>query len=204
MSATTGLTYDAIVLAGGEGTRLGGVDKSAVVVGGRSMLAHVLDAVTGAGRSVVVGPPTLHNHGVDRVQEDPPLGGPAAGVAAGLAHLGQEGGTAVVVLACDLPLAAAVVPDLLAAHAGDDAADGSVLVDQDGRRQPLLASYRRSSLQAAVARLEASGGVDGASMRKLVDRMTLVEVPDPSGAARDGDTWEAVAQLDEIITRRTL
>jgi len=31
----------------------------------------------------------------------------------------------------------------------------------------------------------------------------LVEVPDRTGAARDGDTWEAVAELDSIITRRT-
>ncbi len=203
MNGITGMAYDAIILAGGEGTRLGGVDKAAVVVGGRSMLAHVLDAVAGARRTVVVGPPKLETFGVDRVQEDPPLGGPAAGLAAGLAHLGHDGETAVVVLACDLPLAALVVPDLLVALVGDDTADGAVLVDSDGRRQSLLAGYRRPSLRAAVARLEVSGGVNGASMRKLLDQMTLLEVPDPSGAARDGDTWEAVAELDEIITRRT-
>src|SRR5665648_985882 len=90
MSTDTRWSFDAIVLAGGEGIRLGGVDKAAVPVGGRPMLAHVLDAVAGARRTVVVAPPTVATFGVDRVQEDPPLGGPAAGLAAGLTHLGEE------------------------------------------------------------------------------------------------------------------
>ena len=42
MSVPPGV-FDAIVLAGGEAVRLGGVDKAAVTVGGRPMLAHVLD-----------------------------------------------------------------------------------------------------------------------------------------------------------------
>jgi len=167
------------------------------------MLAHVLDAVVGARRTVVVAPPTVETFGADRVQEDPPLAGPAAGLAAGLAHLGEDGGVAVVVLACDLPLAGSVVPGLRAALAQDDGADGAVLVDAEGRQQALLAVYRRPALRSAVDRLVASGGVNGASMRRLVAAMTLVEVPDPTGAARDGDTWEAVAELDAIIARRT-
>lgn len=203
MSTDTQWSFDAIVLAGGEGIRLGGTDKAAVPVGGRPMLAHVLDAVRGARRTVVVGPPTLETFGMDRVQEDPPLGGPVAGLAAGLAHLGAGDEVPVLVLACDLPLAVAAVPDLREALAKGEAVDGAVVVDADGRRQPLLAVYRRRALVAAVERLEASGGVSGASMRRLLDGMVLAEVPDRTGAARDGDTWEAVAELDSIITRRT-
>lgn len=200
MSATP--AFDAIVLAGGGGTRLGGADKAAVVVAGRPMLAHVLDAVGGASRTVVVGPPTLATFGVDRVQEDPPLGGPAAGVAAGLRHLGDGDGVPVLVVACDVPLAAPAVADLLSAVAGDEELDGAVVVDAAGRRQPLLAVYRRASLTAAVERLQEAGGVDGAPTRQLLAEMTLAEVPDRSGASRDGDTWNAVAELDAILTRR--
>ena len=36
---------DAIVLAGGKATRLDGADKTALVVGGRTLLERVLDAV---------------------------------------------------------------------------------------------------------------------------------------------------------------
>ncbi|WP_204250989.1 NTP transferase domain-containing protein, partial [Saezia sanguinis] len=47
---------DVIVLAGGRASRMGGVDKPGLVVGGRSMLETAL-AAAGAGRTVVVGPP---------------------------------------------------------------------------------------------------------------------------------------------------
>jgi molybdenum cofactor guanylyltransferase len=40
--------YAAIVLAGGEGRRLGGPGKPGLAVGGRSMLARVLDSVADA------------------------------------------------------------------------------------------------------------------------------------------------------------
>ncbi|WP_372593755.1 molybdenum cofactor guanylyltransferase [Actinotalea sp.] len=196
---------DAIVLAGGGGTRLGGTDKAAVTVGGRPMLAHVLDAVAAARRVVVVGPPTLDTRGAERVQEDPPFGGPAAGLAAGLDHLGPGGDVPVLVLACDLPLAGRIVPVLLEAldpvtdHSGCDAV---AAVDADGRCQYLLAVYRRPALAAAVATLRASGGLHGASMRRLVEQLDVRPVPDLTGAARDGDTWEDVAELDTILTRR--
>jgi len=75
----------AIVLAGGTGRRLGGVDKAALVVGSHTLLQTVLAAVPGI-PVVVVGPA---HHGTDAtfVREDPPGGGPAAGVAAGIAAL---------------------------------------------------------------------------------------------------------------------
>jgi molybdopterin-guanine dinucleotide biosynthesis protein A len=89
-----GLRFDAVVLAGGRARRLGGVSKPDVVVGGRRLLAHVLDAVGASGpsgaasRTVVVGPPGLDvPAGVVRTLEDPPDGGPVAGLSAGLAAL---------------------------------------------------------------------------------------------------------------------
>lgn len=194
--------FDAIVLAGGEGVRLGGVDKASVVVGGRPMLEHALGAVAGARRVVVVGPPGLDAYGAPRVQEAPPLGGPVAGLAAGLAHLGVGGDVPVLVLACDLPLAGPAVADLLTALAHAPDVDGAALVDDDGRRQSLLAVYRRGSLAAAVERLRAGGGVDGASMRRLLEGLRLVEVADRTGAGHDADTWDAVAQLDALMAER--
>jgi molybdopterin-guanine dinucleotide biosynthesis protein A len=197
-----GAAFDAIVLAGGEGVRLGRVDKAAVVVGGRPMLEHVLAAVAGAREVVVVGPSGLDAYGAPRVQEDPPLGGPVAGLDAGLAHLGTAGDVPVLVVACDLPLAGPAVADLLTALADAPLADGAALVDADGRRQPLLAVYRRAAIAAALDRLRAAGGVNGASMRRLLDGLELAEVPDRTGAGQDADTWEAVASLDALITER--
>jgi molybdenum cofactor guanylyltransferase len=50
--------FDAVVLAGGRSTRLGGADKPGLVVGRRTLLGSVVWAVTAAGASrvVVVGP----------------------------------------------------------------------------------------------------------------------------------------------------
>jgi molybdopterin-guanine dinucleotide biosynthesis protein A len=166
------------------------------------MLDWVLDAVAGARRTVVVGPEELSREGVITVLEDPPLGGPAAGVAAGIEALDPTSDLPVVVLACDVPLAADAVPGLLAALADAEGADGVQLLDDDGRRQPLLAVYRRAALTGAVERLRADGGAHGASMRRLLGGLATAGVEDTSGAARDGDTWEAVAGLDDVITRR--
>lgn len=96
---TTGGVLDVIVLAGGTGRRLGGACKPDVLVAGRRMLDHVLDGVAGlrgrglpAGRVVVVAPQQVAlPDGVLRALEDPPLGGPVAGVAAGLGALGLLG-----------------------------------------------------------------------------------------------------------------
>jgi len=47
--------FDAVVLAGGAGRRLGGVDKALVEVGGQDLLTRVLGAVAGAQPSCASG-----------------------------------------------------------------------------------------------------------------------------------------------------
>ncbi|MBU8857902.1 MULTISPECIES: NTP transferase domain-containing protein [unclassified Micromonospora] len=95
--------YAAILLAGGAARRMGGVDKPARAVGGRSMLHRVLAAVADADQRIVVGPSGPVPEGVRTTREEPPGGGPVAATAAGLALL-DPGTTTVAVLAADLPL----------------------------------------------------------------------------------------------------
>lgn len=185
------LAHDAVVLAGGTGRRLGGVLKPQVEVGGRRLLDHVLDATAGASRVVVVAPEAVPvPDGVVRTLEDPPHGGPVAGIAAGLHALG-EGEALVLVLACDLPGAAAAVPRLLAEAQGPLAtgADGVVLSDDDGRDQWLLGLYSRAALEGAVADLDVAGGLRGAPVRALVRPLRLAAVAARRGEVRDIDTW---------------
>ncbi|MGH8776871.1 MAG: NTP transferase domain-containing protein, partial [Jiangellaceae bacterium] len=47
--------WDAVVLAGGRGSRLGGVDKPALRIGGRTLLDTALVATAAARSTVVVG-----------------------------------------------------------------------------------------------------------------------------------------------------
>ena len=189
------LPFDAVVLAGGRGSRLGGPSKPEVVVGGRALLDHALAAVAGAASTVVVGPPSVARPGIRTVLEDPPDGGPVAGLAAGLAALAAPS-ELVVVLACDIPRAGSALPALRAA-AAQDGVDGARLVSADGHPQHLVAVYRSSALAAAVAR---TATVHGASMRALLAGLTLVDVPDPDDAAADADTWSDVERLDAELT----
>lgn len=144
-----GLTYAAVILAGGRGARLGGVAKPLVVVRGRTMLDAALTAAGSASSVVVVGdvpvPP-----GVLQTLEDPPFGGPAAGLAAGLAALTHEDPW-VLVLASDVPGVDAAVPELLmeAARVGPEV-DGICFHDEDGHPQWMLALYRTDALRRAV------------------------------------------------------
>ncbi|CAL9530016.1 Molybdenum cofactor guanylyltransferase [Actinosynnema sp. ALI-1.44] len=133
--------WDAVVLAGGRGSRLGGVDKAAVEVGGRTLLDHALDAVRGARRIVVVGP-ERPVPGIVWAREDPPGGGPVAGLAAGIALVTAP---RVAVLAVDQPgVTAATVARLVAVG------ESAVLVDRDGREQWLTGVWRTDDLRAAL------------------------------------------------------
>ncbi|MFG1884637.1 molybdenum cofactor guanylyltransferase [Micromonospora sp. NPDC049102] len=106
-------TYAAVVLAGGAARRMGGVDKPALPVGGRSMRDRVLAAVGDATPCVLVGPGGGVPDGVRVTREDPPGGGPVAATAAGLALLDFDT-TLVALLAADLPLLTrAAIGDLL-------------------------------------------------------------------------------------------
>lgn len=79
--------YAAIVLAGGAATRMAGRHKPSLPVAGIPMLDRVLAAVPDATHRVVVGPPQSVPANVLLTREDPPGGGPAAALAAGLALL---------------------------------------------------------------------------------------------------------------------
>jgi molybdopterin-guanine dinucleotide biosynthesis protein A len=202
------MLLDAIVLAGGRSSRLSGVPKSLLLWRGSTLLQNTVDAVleAGASRVVVVGPggrdsdaPGPDAPGSDArirfAREDPPFGGPAAAVAAGMRALESQSdaaGDLVLVLACDMPQIASAVPELVASGSLPGR-DGALLLDSSGTRQPLAAIYGRRALADAIDGLRASGAVEGASMRSLISSLELVELADDRGATRDIDTWNDAA-----------
>ncbi|MFV0428326.1 MAG: molybdenum cofactor guanylyltransferase [Arachnia sp.] len=176
--------FDAIILAGGGGTRLGGVAKADLSLGGRRLLEVVLDAAASASQRVVVGQVAVPA-GVIRTVEDPPGTGPAAGLVAGLkAITGQAPWT--LVLACDQPGVADFVPVILAARGP---AEG-YCADAGHGWQWLSAVYRSDALQAAVAGF---GDPRNRSVRSLVSRLRLDRVPVTDAAVRDIDTPDDLA-----------
>jgi molybdenum cofactor guanylyltransferase len=136
--------YAALVLAGGRAARLGGQAKPQLEVGGRTMLAAVLDAVADAEHRVVVGPPQPVPADVVVVRERPPGGGPVTALRAGLREIDCD---VVALLAGDLPfLSAELVAQLRTALVGD----GVLVVDDGGRDQFLLGVWRTAALRAAL------------------------------------------------------
>jgi molybdopterin-guanine dinucleotide biosynthesis protein A len=175
--------YDAVILAGGTARRLGGVDKATIEVDGLGLLARAVQAVAGAARVVVAGPvrPDLPAS-VAWCREDPPGGGPVAGLAAALPLLEAP---LVIVLAVDLPRIAPAVPVLLERLTQSPSAAASVLIDRDGRVNYLAAAWRRPALEIALATLPS---VAGAAVRSLYAGTAVSEVADIEGWGTDIDT----------------
>jgi molybdopterin-guanine dinucleotide biosynthesis protein A len=186
-------TFDAIVLAGGTAQRLDGVSKPDVELSGRRLLDHVLAATAGADRVVVVAPDTVTvPGGVLRTLEDPPHGGPVAGIAAGLAALdghparGEAAAPLLLLLSCDVPFAAGAVPRLLEAVTTTEQ-DGACLKDSSGYLQWLVGVYRTAALRARLDTLAPE--LRGSSVRALTSHLSLTAVPAQGREAADVDTW---------------
>lgn len=187
--------YDAVILAGGQGGRLGGVSKADLVVGGERLLDTVLRAAEGARTRVVVGLVDVP-YWVLRTMEEPPGGGPAAGVEAGLDAI-TEPAEWTLLLACDLPGADGAVAELLAAVDPTAAADGFCLMHEDGSPQWLYGAYRTAALRTAFARVGASAGL---SLRRLLAdcelrlvrplRADVSDIDTPEDLTRWGGTGE--------------
>jgi molybdopterin-guanine dinucleotide biosynthesis protein A len=172
--------YDAIVLAGGRGARLGHVDKPGLTVGGTTLLDRVLAAVADAERTIAVGPRRVTSRPVLWCRESPVGGGPVAAVAAGCAQATAE---SVLLVACDLPWIAGAVLPLRRALAPPYAV--AALADGSGQINYLAAAWDRAALRAALAGL---GDLSGVAMRRLLGDVAVITVPDLGGWGTDCDT----------------
>jgi molybdopterin-guanine dinucleotide biosynthesis protein A len=195
--------FSAVVLSGGTAARLGGVDKTQLVVDGHPVLDRVLVALGAATDVVIVGPAVATVREVRFVAEDPPSGGPIAGIAAGVAHLGKGSGTDggadsgadggaessadsgaewVLIAAGDMPgLTRDSVRRLQAATLERGEPSGAVLVD--AKDVPAIcALLRRTTLTAALA---ATLSQTPATWRSLIARLDPLHVVATERELRD-------------------
>lgn len=128
------------ILAGGRGSRLGGVAKGLLLLGGRSLLARQLEELSPLFeeiRLVTPDPAPYAAFGLEHTADVIPDKGAPGGVHAALCAARAPW---VVAIACDMPFVTrAVVRVLLDAR--DDATD-AVCFRVRGRLEPLLATYR--------------------------------------------------------------
>ena len=193
------LDFDALILAGGRSSRLGGVPKQGLVVAGATLLEHSLAACSAASLTAVVGPdPGPLPAGVLACREEPEFAGPAAAVAAGLEALGRAGGGRgfTLVLACDMPRAAGAVQVLAESLAArEDKGDGVMACSEDGTAQMLVGFYRTDGLKRAVQKLASRDALSNGSMRSLLASLDVQLVTVPAGTTDDVDTWDDAAAL---------
>ncbi|MBM7775393.1 molybdopterin-guanine dinucleotide biosynthesis protein A [Actinokineospora baliensis] len=167
------MRWAAVILAGGKATRMGGIDKPALVVGGSTLLDRAITAVAHADEIVVVGPPRPTVHPVRWTREPEPGSGPVAALAAGLEFVTAD---TTVLLAADLLAISRATVDRLRAEAP------ALLVDADGRDQWLLGAWPTAPLRAALPERP----VD-AALRKVLTGLSPVRLVDLDGSSRDVD-----------------
>lgn len=173
---SSGAEIAALVLAGGAGSRLGGVDKGLAEFRGRTLVELALDRLRDAGISDVAISANRHRKAYSRharvIADDPAFGthaGPLAGIAAGLA--GTDAALLLTV-PVDAPAWPPALPSRLAAALEDPRSACSVASGARGR-EPLFALYRRG-IAAAAARDALMRGVR--AVHAFQDAIGCVEV----------------------------
>ena len=193
-------SFDAVILAGGRGSRLGGVSKADLIVGGVRLLDRVLEATEGASTKVVVGRVEVPD-GVLLTLEDPPGTGPCAGIVAGLDAVSSPAEWTLV-LACDLPDATPAVATLLEAVAAetDEGVEGYTVAGREGEAQWLLGLYRSTAIRRAAYEY---GDPRNRSVRRMLAPLRL-KIVGPGGThAEDIDTWADHARWNAHLRGRT-
>src|SRR5215212_7002102 len=141
-----------VVLAGGAGTRLGGVNKALVEVGGRRVVDRLLDALRPLGREIVL----VNNDGSLEglpgtvvVRDLEPGAGALMGLFSGLRAVSTPLATAT---ACDMPFVSTDLLQALVSLAGGFDAVVPVIGEQP---EPLHAVYRTTCVQPIRLALDA-------------------------------------------------
>ena len=146
-----------IVLAGGQGSRMGGVDKGLAPFRGKALVAHVIERLAPQVDELLVNAnrnPEAYAAFGHRVIADeiPGFAGPLAGFERGLAH---ARGALVATVPCDSPF---VPPDLVSRlRAALEAEGADIAVAKTGDQPHPVFCLMRRSVHASLAEFLASG-----------------------------------------------
>lgn len=144
--------HSAAILAGGRARRLGGRDKSRIVIGGRTILARQLDLLRRLVPRVVIvanDPAAFAEAGVPVLPDAVPGCGSLGGIYTAL----RAAAGPVLVLACDMPFVTEAFLARVVAAGRDADVDVAIPRGQDGY-QPLCASYSQACAGPLRRRIE--------------------------------------------------
>lgn len=160
-----------VILAGGAARRFGGAPKGLARIGDRRSIDRVADALASATDRMLL--LTNDPHAAAWLPNVPVFGDiePGAGSLEGIRSALARAGTAVVVVAWDMPFVSAALVSALR----DAAADGATAVVPDGPHgvEPLCAFYAARCLPTATALLAAGER----RARALAEHVDAVHLP---------------------------
>lgn len=180
------------ILVGGRSTRMG-QDKADVLVGDKTMLEMVADAVGSVtDQLVLLGP---DRDGWESWPDAVHVQGPLAGMATALQRTSRDH---VLLVAVDHPFVTGATLGRLASLGGDVPC---VPVDQHGVRQVTCALYPASVAEAAVEEAISAG-----SIQSLLDRVSFLPVEPETWQAwgEDGRSWFSADDPDSLNEGRAL
>ncbi|MEO9191629.1 MAG: molybdenum cofactor guanylyltransferase [Acetobacteraceae bacterium] len=185
----------ALVLAGGQARRMGGGDKALLDVGGRPMLARVLDALATEATAVAISangdPARFAAYGVPVLGDGDFLGcGPLAGVLAGLDWAAWQGGDVLLTVPGDTPFVPAGLAGALA--------PAPCCASSAGRVHPLVALWPASA-RTALRRVLSEPGSRGA--RWFADSIGMRAVEFATGA---GDPFLNINTEADLAVARAI
>ncbi len=163
-SVKMGASPTLVVLAGGQGSRLGGMPKGLIrLPGGQTVIEHLLELTCGPAFVSTNHPEWYERLDVPLVADLLPDRGAPGGVVTALAMATTEW---VTIVACDMPFVSREMVETLWAHrhAGTDA----ICFTRDGELEPLVGLYRRSLVYDWEPRLDGCP-----SMRSLAESSRL-------------------------------
>ncbi len=184
-----------VVLAGGQGSRMGGVDKGLQVFRGKPMVAHVIERfapqvdelLINANRNSEAYAGFGHRVIADEIEG---FAGPLAGFERGLAH---ASGALVVTVPCDSPFLPLDLVERL--HTALDRESAQLAVAKTGDQAHPVFSLMRRDVHASLRDFLASGQ---RKIDKWYSALRIVEVPfdDEADAFVNINTREELANLE--------
>lgn len=188
----------AVILAGGEGSRIGG-DKPMRLLGGTTLLDRAIDYANGLSDKVAVAvrDQQVGDARVAVIRDDPTIEGPLAGLVAALGFGRDEDADAVLTLPVDMPFLPSDLTDRLADELANNRA---AIATSGGHLHPVCALWLTATLDYVPEYL-ASGKRSLRGLAETVGHVAVDWPTDPEDPFFNINTSADLAEAERRIQR---
>ncbi|MGM9521087.1 MAG: molybdenum cofactor guanylyltransferase [Oscillospiraceae bacterium] len=166
------MTLGGLILAGGKSSRMGGRNKALLKLDGLTYIERIAASMSGLDECLLSVAPgsSLHLEGFTNVEDVYPEMGPMGGLYSSLATAKSS---ALLVAPCDTPLFSKQLAQYIIGEVKQE--DDILLVEDEGRVQPLIGIYSRRCIPVMERQILAGD----LRMRSLAENLRLRTIPLP-------------------------